>query len=53
MKYFELLNVHGEIQQEDLDEAALEEATVKYGNNLQIAETRERQLKKKIGELLF
>lgn len=51
MKYFELLNVHGEIQKEDFDETALEEATVKYGNNLQIAETREKQLRKKIGNL--
>jgi hypothetical protein len=48
LKYFELLGVRGELQKENLDDSLMEMANMKYQNNLQMAETREKQLRKKI-----
>lgn len=48
LKYFELLGVRGELQKENLDDSLMDMANLKYQNNLQIAETREKQLRKKL-----
>jgi len=53
LKYFELLGMRGELQQEDLDESLIDMANLKYQNNLQLAETRERQLKRKLSKKTF
>jgi hypothetical protein len=48
LKYFELLGVRGELQKENLDDSLMDMANMKYQNNLQMAETREKQLRKKL-----
>lgn len=50
LKYFELLGVRGELQKEELDDSLMDMANLKYQNNLQIAETREKQLRKKLSK---
>jgi hypothetical protein len=50
LKYFELLGMRGEMQQEDMDDSLIEMANLKYQNNLQLAETRERQLKRRLSK---
>lgn len=53
LKYFELLGMRGEIQKEELDDSMIDMANMKYQNNLQMAETREKQLKKKLSKLKY
>lgn len=48
LKYFELLGMRGEMQKEQLDDSLIDMANIKYQNNLQMAETREKQLRKKL-----
>ena len=50
LKYFELLGMRGELQKENLDDSLMDMANMKYQNNLQMAETREKQLKKKLSK---
>lgn len=50
LKYFELLGMRGEMQKENLDDSLVDIANMKYQNSLQMAETREKQLKKKLSK---
>ena len=50
LKYFELLGLKGELEKEDLDESTMDLVNLKYQNNLQLAETKEKQLRRKMSK---
>ena len=53
LKYYEINGLKGELDKEELDDSVMEMVDLKYQNNLQIAETKEKQLKNKLSTYYY